>query len=349
MRSRLSDATGEAVAPAVAFASPPRPRKPYRVYSQIWLTLAVLFGMMLGIGVMWLARRSPLPLRGSTPLRASAPHWLTRLDALMAPRRSAVFRAIAATDAWNNPSAPLEERATVAGPGSSIAYTEPIREWLGRVIAEREIQTMADLSCSEMLWQPLIPGWGGLQAFSGYDIVPEVVNRARVRAMEAVGFDMVDQGGSLRSVHGAVRGVRRRSVEGRHGPALSFAVADLASAVEPLGKFDLVLVRDTLMHLPLTDALRTLERIDASGSKWLVTTTFDTGEQNRRNEFIAPGDWQPINLEIPPFEIGQPESWVNEGTPGVDFFGIKRLALWRLPVLRMPSGQHLLNGTEAMR
>lgn len=217
---------------------------------------------------------------------------------------------IARHDRWNNPNAPAEERSTVAGPGSTIGYTEAVRRWLGGLLENSStygpIRSMADLSCSELEWQTLIPGWGSLDEFSGYDIVPAVVQRAKARAL-------------------AARGALER-------PQLHFAVSDMVSSTEPLPAFDLVLLRDTLMHVSLTDALHVLERIDASGSKWLATTTFDTGDL-ASNVFILPGSWYAVNLLQPPFLLGPPVSSVLEGKPGVDRYGEKRLALWRLPIL----------------
>lgn len=339
MRSRASDAAVQANAPnAPAEATPSEPRvhprqrgsclgspSVRRLFLQLGLALAA--GVLLGVAA---AVR--------LPAYAAGPRWLLRLDARMSAQRAATFRAIAAGDTWNNPAAPAEERATVAGPGSSMAYTAPVREWLGSLLhdAEMSISTLADLSCSELLWQTQIPGWRDLRAFSGYDIVPEVVNRARARAREAVG----EAADGSHLLHGAIQ-MRRRAPSAR-GPVLSFAVADIAHDSEPLGKFDLLLLRDTLMHLPLTDALRALERIDESGSRWLATTTFDTATPNA---FIQPGAWYPINLELPPFELGPPHAWVAEGIPGVEFYGVKKLALWRLPALggmRPPA-----NGTQA--
>lgn len=246
---------------------------------------------------------------------APRPTWLHRLDTFTHALRGRTFADIARGDKWNNPAAPPEERATVAGPGSTVAYTEAVREWLGRVLVEQRVRTMADLSCSELLWQPLIPGWTGLESFAGYDIVPDVVERARTRAEAARGAAST--------------------------PALHFAVADLVASSphdDPLPAVDLVLLRDTLMHVPPTDALHALERIDASGSSWLATTTFDTGD-HASNVFILPGSWYAINLRQAPFLLGPPVASVLEGKPGVDRYGQKRLALWRLPVLGRSPGE----------
>lgn len=247
--------------------------------------------------------------------RRARPAWLERLDTFTGVMRGRVFADIARQDKWNNPDSPAEERITVAGPGSSMVYTEAVRAWLGEILANTStygpIRSMVDLSCSELAWQTHIPGWDKLDRFSGYDIVGSVVERARARAVAARGDAST--------------------------PVLQFGVADMVAANEPLPAHDLVLLRDTLMHVPPTDALHALERIDASGSTWLATTTFDDPDGGGGgNVFILPGSWYAVNLRQPPFILGPPISSVLEGRPGVDRYGQKRLAVWKLPVLRAP-------------
>lgn len=250
------------------------------------------------------------------------PPWLERLDTFSTVLRERVFTDIAVQDKWNNAAAPAEERMTVAGPGSSLQYTAAVRAWLGDILANTSIygpiRSVVDLSCSELAWQTAITGWSSLDRFSGFDIVPAVVERAQARAEAARGVSTL--------------------------PVLHFGVADMVAAEAPLPAHDLVLLRDTLMHLPPTDALHALERIDASGSTWLATTTFDSPEGEvfgGSNVFILPGGWYPVNLQQAPFLLGPPVSSVLEGQPGVDRYGKKRLALWKLPVLRLPPSTSL--------
>jgi hypothetical protein len=49
---------------------------------------------------------------------------------------------------------------------------------------------------------------------------------------------------------------------------------------------------------------------------------------------IAPGAWYPINLLQPPFHLDPPLRYANEGYEGTDFYGVKRLGLWALPLLK---------------
>ena len=247
-------------------------------------------------------------------LAASSPRWLQRLQTHSARLRAPTFVTIAAKNSWNAPSvrAARSVTATLAGPGSTLNYTAAARAFLSRAISARGVRSVADLSCSELHWQIELDGFCRLESFAGYDIVPAVVATARAR--------------------GAAAAAACAEAGGPPPPALTFAVADSVSD-PPFPAVDLVILRDTLMHLPLHDALAVLARIDASGSRYLATTTFKSAPGVNGNAYISPGGWFPVDLSQPPFLLPEPEDAVLEGFPGVDRYGDKRLAIWRLPVL----------------
>jgi len=230
--------------------------------------------------------------------------WLAKLYPIVDAKRKTVFDKIFAKDLWNGHRS-FDEETTRAGPGSTMSYTARVREFLGKFIAEYHIETMADLSCNEMLWQRAIPGFQDLKLYAGFDIVPSAieVSRNRTKGMKNV----------------------------------ELAVRDMVS--QPLSRaYDLVMVRDTLFHLPLTDALQAITNINNSGSKYLGTTYVD--DPKMKNVFIAPGQWYPINLRKLPFLFPAPLASVDEGQPGEALFGQKKFAIWKLPI--EPSADALL-------
>ena len=233
--------------------------------------------------------------------------WLHRAHVAVAPLRPRAFAEIFAADSWNAPGAPAAvDQATRAGPGSTVRYTAKVRAFLGSFFRNYNITRVADMSCSELLWQPLIPGFGDLELFAGFDIVPGAVERARMRIA-----DLRAAGAQL---------PRRVELETMD------LVTDRLS-----GAFDLVIVRDTLFHLPPTDALVALEHISASGSRFLGTTTIDI--ETIRNSFILPGEWYALNLRKPPFLFPAPLNSTIEGEPGADYFGSKMFGVWPLPLM----------------
>lgn len=80
------------------------------------------------------------------------------------------------------------------------------------------------------------------------------------------------------------------------------------------------------MHLCLADAQAALENIRASGSTYLLTTTFP----GRRNSEIATGQWRPINLEAEPFEFPPPLQLFNEGCVEPPGYSDKSMGLWHI-------------------
>ncbi len=114
--------------------------------------------------------------------RADDPRWMSRLRETMRPSLRPAFSEIYTQNKWNSGAQTFQnDSVTRAGPGSSLIYTENVRIFLGNFFLERKIRTVAELSCNEMLWQPLIPGFSNLQLFSGFDIVPSAIELAKTR------------------------------------------------------------------------------------------------------------------------------------------------------------------------
>jgi len=69
-----------------------------------------------------------------------------------------------------------------------------------------------------------------------------------------------------------------------------------------LPKADAVFCRDCLVHLPFDAALKALTLWTRSGFKYALITTYTARELNRD---IKTG-WRPLNMEAPPFNLGEP-------------------------------------------
>ena len=85
----------------------------------------------------------------------------------------------------------------------------------------------------------------------------------------------------------AVIDANRAKYAGR--PSLSFAALDFVNAPLPHAA-DLVLCRDMVQHNTLKDGVRAYANIEASGAKYLVTTSHDVGGlDDNVNHNIKPG------------------------------------------------------------
>lgn len=113
------------------------------------------------------------------------------------------------------------------------------------------------------------------------------------------------------------------------GPNRRFTTIDILQ--DHLPPADLLLCRDCFVHFSFDDIRGALNNIGRSECQWLLTTTFPECDNN---EDIVTGDWRPLNLERPPFDLPPPRQLLNERcTEGDGSFADKSLGLWRIDEL----------------
>lgn len=180
---------------------------------------------------------------------------------------------------------------SVSGTGSTREATRHIRKQLPRVFEQYGITSVLDLPCGDLNWMSdvLITGMKGMYYIGG-DVVPEIIAENRKK------YDLDD---------------------------VDFFVMDAIS--DPLPAVDLIFCRDMLGHFSNADVKLALKNFRASGSKYLLTTTFPQHVDNTGD--IETGQWRPINL-AQYFGLGNPLELIWEGLDGK--FSDKSLGLWRI-------------------
>jgi SAM-dependent methyltransferase len=117
---------------------------------------------------------------------------------------------------------------------------------------------------------------------------------------------------------------------------VQFIFGDIVT--DEIPKVDLILCRDCLAHLPFADIKAVIRRFKESGSTYLMATTFT---ECRSNQDGAVGGYRPINLQIGPFDLPAPKSFIDEQTQadwvksGPDK---KKLGVWNLQQLELSWG-----------
>jgi SAM-dependent methyltransferase len=178
---------------------------------------------------------------------------------------------------------------SVSGPGSELGQTEAIRRELPPLLRDLAARRILDAPCGDCNWMARVDL--GSTAYVGVDIVEELVARNQKL----------------------------------YGPAgLEFARADITR--DELPQADVILCRDALIHFETADVWRTLVNFARTGSHWLLSTSF-VERDNERD--IASGDFRPINLLRPPFNLAAPTRELDEACRlGNGAFPDKRLLLW---------------------
>jgi hypothetical protein len=184
---------------------------------------------------------------------------------------------------------------SASGVGSDLEQTAIIRQELPALLARHQIRILVDAPCGDLFWLRRMDSLE-LDQYIGIDIVPELVDK--LSATPPI-------------------------------PAAEFRLLDVVS--DPPPKADAILCRDLLVHLKYQQIYRCLRNFRASGSTYVLVTTFP----QHVNEDIVSGRWRPVNLQAEPFSFPEPLDVIVEGNTqrnlrrGISYQD-KSLALWRL-------------------
>lgn len=179
-----------------------------------------------------------------------------------------------------------------SGSGSSLHQTNAVRAALPILLQHLNIKTLLDAPCGDCNWISQTD-LSHLEAYIGTDIVEDNINNNCHRNI---------------------------------APSTTFVVKNVIS--DPIAQVDLILCRDLLPHISFEQIKQTIKNFKKSGSKYLLTTTY---EKNEKNYDIHTGYWMPLNLEKSPFNFPKPLMVIDENATdwSNEKFG-KRLALWLL-------------------
>lgn len=182
-----------------------------------------------------------------------------------------------------------------SGAGSNLEQTAAVRRELPRLLSDLSAATLLDAPCGDFRWLSEVDL--GDVRYTGVDIVPALIEQ-----------------------NAAAYGTEHRT----------FGVADVVAT--PLPAADVILCRDCLVHLSFADVRAAIANFVASGSTYLLTTTFT---EHKRNYDKQTGRWRPLNLCAAPFNFPAPLRLVNEECPEEEgSYADKCLGLWRLDDLQ---------------
>lgn len=181
---------------------------------------------------------------------------------LRAPR--AVFAQIAQRNLWGGAE-------SVSGPGSSTGATQLLGAALPDLFARLQVRSLLDIPCGDAHW--ILQALPGGIAYTGGDIVPALVEKARTEKGHLGRFEVLD------------------------------LVAD------DLPRADLVFVRDCFIHLPNAMVRKAIANVKRSGARYLLTTQFLADVSNGDIEI---GGYRPVDLCKAPFSLPAPLTLLDD-------------------------------------
>ena len=239
----------------------------------------------------------------SPPLDADPHEFLwdeTKLKNGEPPRqRLKIFNEIYHKGHWDSKD-PYYYGVQVSGPGAMLKNAQSIIASLHVIISKAKAYlgksslTLLDLACGDLQWMSKFLITRDDIEYTGADMVPDLIHNLKEQ------FDSL--------------------------PKAKFLQHDIVST--PLNdSYDIVICRDLLQFLWQADALRALNHISSSGSKFLLATTFpDTTQNEDQNEKdFSLNRKYPYNLELPPFLLEPPICTSYD-------WNVEHLGLWELPI-----------------
>lgn len=181
--------------------------------------------------------------------------------------------------------------ASISGRGSDDDQTMVLVEGLGEVFRQLGIRSMLDAPCGDFHWMQRVDR--NTIDYTGGDIVAELIAQCQAKY-------------------------------GREG--VKFRQLNLIT--DQLPKVDLVFCRDCIVHLSFADGLGAMRNICASGSTYLLSTSYP---HRSSNDDILTGDWRTLNLQMKPFAFPKPIMTIDERCTEADGeYADKCLCLWRI-------------------
>ncbi len=157
---------------------------------------------------------------------------------------------------------------TISGVGSTVAYTQPLRQSLPKLLGELKIKRLLDAPCGDFNWMKELD-LGDIH-YTGLDIVERIVEENITKFANS----------------------RRQ-----------FFKRDITR--DALPNADLIMVRDCLFHLPFTSIADFFENYLRSNIEYVLLTN---NANLKNVNLAVPGQYRPVNFLLPPFEFPQPSA-----------------------------------------
>lgn len=194
-----------------------------------------------------------------------------------------------------------------SGEGSTVDVTTSYRFILEEFIRLNEVRTVLDVGCGDWKFSRRIPWADYGISYLGLDVSPFIV----AQNTKAYGHDHC-----------------------------RFAVIRSPSDILDYGKFDLIISKDAMQHMPSAVISEYLDVFEKAGRHCLLTN--DASPPYQLNEDIEPGGWRALDLRKPPFSrnsavIAEYVNYFGEEIPGYE----------RRPATFFVKHVHLLTGSAS--
>lgn len=159
---------------------------------------------------------------------------------------------------------------SLSGVGSSLAQTSNVRKFLPYILEVYKVRSILDMPCGDLNWmREILNNFYG--TYTGIDIVRPLITKLSVEFSQ-----------------------HSKRIEFIHGNALDIQLPDV----------DLLICRDFMFHLSLSDTFNLLSNIQKCNFRYFLATSHET-DKKFVNRDIKTGGFRKINLFLPPYNFSR--------------------------------------------
>lgn len=181
-----------------------------------------------------------------------------------------------------------------SGRGSLISATKPYRIFLEEFVRQHQVQSIVDFGCGDWQFSQLID-WGNAE-YLGLDVVGDVIERNKKK-------------------------FARKNIRFEIAPPRP----------EDIPTAELLLVKDVLQHWNISEIQNFLHHALPKFQFVLITNC--VRPESKMNLEIRTGDFRPLDVRRPPFDIDAQCVLTFEGFGAYSLSTLKYLFLWQKKVL----------------
>ena len=181
-----------------------------------------------------------------------------------------IFTSIYKSKHWvQNPNDLSNEFISISGPGSNT-YSDQYENLVKNfklIIDKYEIKSIIDIPCGDFLW------------------IKKIINEKKIKYH---GIDIVEE-------------LIQENKNKYQNEYINFSVNDIVN-FEAKDKYDLIIVRDLLIHLDNTDIKKILNNLKKTNVKYLAINNYEIN----KNKDVIIGQHRQVNILIEPYNFPRP-------------------------------------------
>ena len=186
-----------------------------------------------------------------------------------------IFTSIYKSKHWAHSNNISNEIVSVSGPGSNLNKGTFVKiNFFKKIIKDLKIKSILDMACGDFLWMNKIIEHTNIK-YLGIDIVEELI---------------------------------KENNEKFNARNIKFKCCDIIN-FRTQKKFDLIIIKDLLIHLKNSDILNIIHNLKKMDFKYVALSS-STIKQNKN---VIIGQHRQVNLLIEPYNLNQPTFFFKDG------------------------------------